>query len=713
MEGDVARFERGRARPEPQVVPSIDDREDQLMVGRERERALFERYLSGEPLSRTVWNLYGTGGVGKSTLLDSFRRQAARRDAVFLPLDCREIGRTGDDFCRRLLLRLPGATGRDDGNEDPLGAALSGLNRLARNGRVVVALDTFEEMIGMDGWLRERFLKELDPAILVLLAGRHPLKGPWLSSPAWRERILWLPVDHLSREDVLDYARRCGLSEEAQGERLWELTRGHGLALSLAASAELLEESGPLGDSGWSAELASTWLREVPDVNLRQLVEAASMLRQFNQELLAHVMEREISAEDFGKLAALSFVRKIDRGWRLHDLMRESTRSQLRDRAPGQFRRLMERCVRYFASIIREGYGKRNIAWEVGELFGYIGDALVRAHLNMPGQEEYVWEPLTAANLGEGLGYLKRRREEARPVSRSGVDPVTGEQLELTLSREEMLYSIAGLDLEELLGLGQQSVMLLRSGEGSVCGLSAIVPINRATLAYLERDPFSGPYIRSLTAEEREELSIAEPEPAGWFIRSIDILEWTDSALLNEGASRMYHYMCAGKLFFASPPPLPIFADGHVGLGFEAVPGVFHCSYDGKTPTLTYVLDTRGEKLDAYLSAMLRRLRIEPEPIAGQDTERAVGQGTEDALHGHGLTEREREVVACAVEGCSNAEIASRLFVSVITVKKHLSSVYAKMNVKNRAQLIKAVLQTTDESPPKRALDSSQSRDKA
>jgi DNA-binding CsgD family transcriptional regulator len=687
MKGDVIRFERGKAKTRPQAAPSIDDREDQFLVGREQERALFERFLAGEPMSKPIWNLYGTGGVGKSTLLDAFRRQARRQDAVFVLLDSREFSRTGDDFCRQLLLKLPSAKGKGSGNEEPLDAVQDRLNRLAQDRQVVVALDTFEEMAGMDGWLREQFLRQLDPRILVLLAGRHPLKGKWLLSPAWRECILWLAIEHLTRTDVLDYARKCGLTEEVQGERLWERTRGHGLSLSLAVSTELLEGSGPLNDAGWSSELASSWLREVPDEELRQLVEAASMLRQFNQELLAYVVEREISADNFGRLTSLSFVRKIDKGWRLHDLMRESTRSQLRERAPGQFGKLMERCVRYYASIIKGSQGKRDVAWEVGELFCYIGDALIRAHLNTPWKKEFIWEPLSAANIGEGLQYLQQRRNEARTVTRRGVDPVTGDLLELTLSREETLYAIEGLDLEELLSLGQQSVMLMKAQDGSVHGLSAIIPINRGTLAYLEQNPFSGPYIRSLSATERRALSVPESEQAGWFIKSIDILEWTDSALLQEGGSQMYNYMCSGKLFFASPPPLPMFRDSHLGLGFEVVPDVLHCSYDGKTLTPTFVLDTRGEKLDAYLAAMLRRIGIQLEPKETGRSEK------EDTLLGFGLTEREREVALCVLEGCSNLEIAARLYISEITVKKHLSSVYAKIQVKNRSQLIKAVLQ--------------------
>jgi DNA-binding CsgD family transcriptional regulator len=51
------------------------------------------------------------------------------------------------------------------------------------------------------------------------------------------------------------------------------------------------------------------------------------------------------------------------------------------------------------------------------------------------------------------------------------------------------------------------------------------------------------------------------------------------------------------------------------------------------------------------------------------------------------LTPVERDVVRLVAEGHSNAEIGERLFMSVNTVKKHLSHVYAKVDVDGRADL--------------------------
>lgn len=55
------------------------------------------------------------------------------------------------------------------------------------------------------------------------------------------------------------------------------------------------------------------------------------------------------------------------------------------------------------------------------------------------------------------------------------------------------------------------------------------------------------------------------------------------------------------------------------------------------------------------------------------------------------LTPREAEVLALIGDGLSNAEIASRLFVSVATVKTHINAIFAKIGARDRAQAITLV----------------------
>jgi DNA-binding NarL/FixJ family response regulator len=56
--------------------------------------------------------------------------------------------------------------------------------------------------------------------------------------------------------------------------------------------------------------------------------------------------------------------------------------------------------------------------------------------------------------------------------------------------------------------------------------------------------------------------------------------------------------------------------------------------------------------------------------------------------HAKDLTEREKDVLICLVEGLSNKQIADRLFISDKTVKIHVSNIFKKLNVKSRSQAI-------------------------
>jgi len=50
------------------------------------------------------------------------------------------------------------------------------------------------------------------------------------------------------------------------------------------------------------------------------------------------------------------------------------------------------------------------------------------------------------------------------------------------------------------------------------------------------------------------------------------------------------------------------------------------------------------------------------------------------------LTDREREILACIARGDTNSEIAEQLTISLKTVRNHVSSIFNKLQVTNRAQ---------------------------
>ncbi|MFI5833365.1 response regulator [Micromonospora sp. NPDC051300] len=74
---------------------------------------------------------------------------------------------------------------------------------------------------------------------------------------------------------------------------------------------------------------------------------------------------------------------------------------------------------------------------------------------------------------------------------------------------------------------------------------------------------------------------------------------------------------------------------------------------------------------------LITRFLAQPEPRPGATPERL-----------RVLTEREREVVALVAAGLSNEQIAQRLVVSPLTAKTHVNRAMAKLDVRDRAQLV-------------------------
>jgi DNA-binding NarL/FixJ family response regulator len=71
--------------------------------------------------------------------------------------------------------------------------------------------------------------------------------------------------------------------------------------------------------------------------------------------------------------------------------------------------------------------------------------------------------------------------------------------------------------------------------------------------------------------------------------------------------------------------------------------------------------------------------------VASRVMDLAAGRTSVDSV---GLTPREREILELLVEGNRPAEIGDALFLSVKTVKNHLTSVYHKLGVETGAQAV-------------------------
>ena len=94
--------------------------------------------------------------------------------------------------------------------------------------------------------------------------------------------------------------------------------------------------------------------------------------------------------------------------------------------------------------------------------------------------------------------------------------------------------------------------------------------------------------------------------------------------------------------------------------------------------------------LGVWLATQLTKPRIEKvivekEVIILQSEEFTINEIELKKLN---LTNREYEILQLVTKGKSNADIANMLFLSISTVKTHVSNLFTKMNVKSRGQAI-------------------------
>jgi two-component system nitrate/nitrite response regulator NarL len=74
--------------------------------------------------------------------------------------------------------------------------------------------------------------------------------------------------------------------------------------------------------------------------------------------------------------------------------------------------------------------------------------------------------------------------------------------------------------------------------------------------------------------------------------------------------------------------------------------------------------------------------------IAGLLSAAASIAGGQDDVRIAMLTKREREIILLVSEGLRNKQVADRLFISETTVRHHLTSIFSKLGVSNRLDLV-------------------------
>jgi two-component system, NarL family, response regulator LiaR len=118
------------------------------------------------------------------------------------------------------------------------------------------------------------------------------------------------------------------------------------------------------------------------------------------------------------------------------------------------------------------------------------------------------------------------------------------------------------------------------------------------------------------------------------------------------------------------------------------LPEAIRLTYDGNSwidPSIARIVLRQSKK--KYVDS---QNKTEPEKV------KIKGLSTEDSLMvaNYPLTARELDVLKLIVNGCSNAEIGKKLFITVGTVKTHVRNILNKLSADDRTQVAVRALRT-------------------
>ncbi|MEC5423024.1 LuxR C-terminal-related transcriptional regulator [Virgibacillus sp. C22-A2] len=672
------KYETKRTSTESKSMDAIiNETEESFFVGRKEELELFTNWLEQDFQDFKVLHLYGTGGVGNTFLLNAYARIAEKRRVPFLKMDSQDFIHTPAGFSEHVLSLLGtlyiDAVNSSESVEPP--NTLTVLNSIAEKGRIIIAIDTYEQMEDLDRWFRNILIRELHPNVVVLLAGRNKLRGEWSDSPTWRTLINQIELKDFTFVQSKYYLKKCGINKEQLIRNIWQFTEGHPLTLTLVTLSKIgsntSQSSDNLSDnkSQLLIELTERWLKEVKNEETQHLLYVAALFHHFDQTSLSAVLDYDVSFTAFNELITLSFIRTVKNGWAMHDLIRDAIQIELKHRAPEQYNCISKHITDYFYRRTIETRSPNDIA----QFFYHLRNDFIQTAFFQNSMNSYMYlEPVGAYNFQEVIAFFEFKKKNLQESEAAFYNRTADKSYYFHASLQHNKKELEFLGPEYIKKIGCHSANLLKNKIMETIGLSIIVPINENTLPYLATEPVSRAYFNQLSDKEIAYFNVPPNENAGWYIRHLDYTDPKDTSAHSFLLYNLFTLLLPGGKIITSSP-VTFFQDLLKNLGFEEVLEAISYDFGNDIPSPTYMLDVRGTKLDAYLKQFTENTSVQYKMKIIADT--------------FSFTNKEIEIVKLIMEGCSNLEIASKLFIAEITVKKHVSRILKKANAKNRAQL--------------------------
>jgi DNA-binding CsgD family transcriptional regulator/tetratricopeptide (TPR) repeat protein len=287
---------------------------------------------------------------------------------------------------------------------------------------------------------------------------------------------------------------------------------------------------------------------------------------------------------------------------------------------------------------------------------------LLRAELNM----------LSGRRNEAELELREARRHLRRSASSQFALPLAGVEAELALSGGDLRGAsevvervLARTDIGEEQRYKWPVLSLAARIEAERAMIAGEDEHARARMAALGAEAES---MDATTASDRGHQALLAAEHAR-MAREVEVAAWSDAVStcrdMNEPYPLAYALLRHAEALAAEHDPGSASAAAREALGLAR--------------------DMGAAPLAGEIEALARRARLRTEDDAGR-AEAAREDGVPDELARLGLTTREAEVLSLVADGCSNGQIAERLFITRKTASVHVSNILAKLGVGTRVE---------------------------
>jgi hypothetical protein len=290
----------------------IVDARRKLFIGRGPELQACREFV--DEREQRVLYVQGVGGIGKTTLLYELKAYAQQEGWTTRWLDATLLGDSAPEIEEAFLDAADSGTGE----------------------RVLLFLDNFEALIGLEKWMRESLFPKLPANLWLAIAGRPRLTQSWRLDPAWNQLTRTVTLEPFDEAESRAFLEAKGI-DEVLHDRIFAMAHGMPIALTLAAeNASRESDTSHLLSASDIGELVERLTERHATPAQRRALHVAGLTWAVTEGLLDEVVDGADGAELMEWLADQPYTQVTKEGLQPHPVVRELIDEQYRTTQPEQ-----------------------------------------------------------------------------------------------------------------------------------------------------------------------------------------------------------------------------------------------------------------------------------------------------------------------------------------------------------------------------------------